>query len=82
MRHYVFDATALINDPGRYINHVRRNCNLPLMPPMKIGLSPKSQLKIGFVAKKIFKLGFFDYGIKDSDLPWISTHAKKVAKTL
>ena len=48
---YVFDATALINDPGRYINHVRRNCNLVLMPPMKIGVSPKSQLHIGFVVK-------------------------------
>ena len=53
----MFDATALINDPGRYINHVRRNCNLPLMPPMKIGLSPKSQLKIGFVAKTNIQAG-------------------------
>ena len=25
---------------------------------------------------------FFDYGIKDPDLPWLSTNAKKVATTL
>ena len=55
MRCYVFDAIALINDPGRYINHARRNCNLVLMPPVKIGVSPKSQLNIGFVAKTNIK---------------------------
>ena len=55
---YVFDATALINDPGRYINHARRNCNLVLMPPVKIGVSPKSQLNIGFVAKTNIQAGY------------------------
>ena len=80
----MFDAIALINDPGRYINHVRRNCNLVLMPPVKIGVSPKSQLNIGFAAKTNIQAGeqlFFDYGIKDPDLPWHSTNAKKVATT-
>ena len=53
---YVFDATASINDPGRYINHARRICDLVLMPPVKIGVPLKSQLKISFVAKKTLKL--------------------------
>ena len=53
---YVFDATALINDPGRYINHAKRNCYLVLMPSVKIGVPPKSQLKISYVAKKTLKL--------------------------
>ena len=54
------------------------------MPPVKIGVSPKSQLNIGFAAKTNIQAGeqlFFDYGIKDSDLPWHSTNAKKVATT-
>ena len=54
---FVFDATASINDPGRYINDARRNCNLTLMPPVKIGESPKSQHKIGFVAKRNIQYG-------------------------
>ena len=49
---FVFDATASINDPGRYINHAKRNCNLTVMSPIKIGEPPKSQLIIGFVAKR------------------------------
>ena len=39
---YVFDAAASINDPGRYINHASRNCNLILMQPAMIGEPPKS----------------------------------------
>jgi len=49
---YVFDAIASINDPGRYINHARRNYNLVKMPPVMIGEPPHGTLKIGFVAKK------------------------------
>ena len=82
---FVFDATASINDPGRYINHARRNSNLLLMPPVKIGEPPKSTLKIGFVAKRKIQYGeelFFDYGIRDPALPWLATDAKKVAVTL
>ena len=82
---FVFDATASINDPGRYINHARKNCNLILMPPVKIGEPPNSQLKIGLVAKRNIEYGeelFFNYGIKDSALPWLATDARKVATTL
>lgn len=82
---YVFDATASINDPGRYINHARRNCNLTLMKPVKIGEPPNSQLKIGFVAKKNIKAGeelFFNYGIKDPNIEWLSTNAKKMGTSL
>ena len=63
----VFDATASINDPGRYINHARRNYNLVKMQPVMIGEPPKGQLRIGFVAKQNIPLGEelqFDYGIK------------------
>ena len=82
---YVFDAAASINDPGRYINHASRNCNLILMQPAIIGEPLKSQLKIGFVAKREIGVGeelFFDYGIKDPDIPWTNTDAKKIATTL
>lgn len=48
---YVFVATASIYDLGRYINHAKKNCNHTLMPAVMIGEPPKSQLKIGFVAK-------------------------------
>ena len=82
---YVFDATASINDPGRYINHARKNCNLTLMPAVMIGEPPNSQLKIGFVAKRDIEAGeelFWNYGIKDQDLAWLSTDAKKVMTTI
>ena len=42
---YVFDATASINDPGRYINHASRNYNLVKMQPVMVGERPKNQLK-------------------------------------
>ena len=83
---YVFDATASINDPGRYINHASRNYNLVKMQPVMVGEPPQNQLKIGFVAKQNISFGeelFFDYGIKhDPDFPWLTTDAKKVATTL
>ena len=49
---YVIDATASINDPGRYINHAAKNYNLQTMPPVEIGEPPNRELKVGFVAKK------------------------------
>jgi len=83
---YVIDATASINDPGRYINHAAKNYNLITMPPVEIGKPPNTELRVGFVAKRAIKYGeelFFNYGIKPSeDFPWVSTDAKKVATTL
>ena len=83
---YVFDATASINDPGRYINHARRNFNLLKMPPVITGNPPNSKLRIGFVAKTPIKYGeelFFDYGIKrEAGLEWIGTDANKIGTTL
>ena len=55
------------------------------MQPVMIREPPKSQLKIGFVAKREIGVGdelFFDYGIKDPDTPWIKTYAKKITTTL
>ena len=48
---YTFDASARINEPGRYINHAGRNANLQKMPPVMIESLPKTRLRIGFVAK-------------------------------
>ena len=86
---YVFDATASINDPGRYINHARRNFNLFKMPPVLIGkptTTTKDNLKIGFVAKKDIANGdelFFNYGLKnDPEFPWISSDAKDIGTSL
>ena len=82
---YVFDATASINDPGRYINHAKRNSNLAIRSPVMIGEPPNSQLKIEFVAIRDVNAGeelFFDYGIRDKDTPWLATDAKKMATTL
>jgi len=83
---YVFDATASINNPGRYINHARRNYNLVKMTPVMIGEPPHGTLKIGFVAKRDISCGeelFFDYGLKPNpEFPWISTDAKLIAITL
>ena len=46
-----------------------------------IGEPPKTQLKIGFIAKQEIHVGeelFFDYGIKDPDIPLLKTDAKKL----
>ena len=83
---YVFNATASINDPGRYINHASKNYNLLKMPPVLIGKPPHAQLKIGFVARTDIKQGeelFFHYGLKSQpEFPWITTDVKKVGTNL
>ena len=82
---YVFDATASMNDLGRYINHTRRNFNLLKMPPVLIGkpTTTKDNLKIGFVAKKTLPMAMNYYGLKnDPEFPWISTDAKDIGTSL
>lgn len=64
---YMLGATGSINDPGRYNNPARRNCNLVKMQPVMIGVRPKGQLKLGGFSKmKLFQWGknSFDYNIK------------------
>lgn len=81
---YVFDASASINDPGRYINHASKNYNLLKMQPVMMGDPPS--LRIGFVARREIKYGdelFFHYGLKPNpDFPWISSDARKISTTL
>lgn len=82
---YTFDASARINDPGRYINHASRNANLQKMPPVMIGSPPKSRLRIGFVAKRHIAEGdemFFDYGVKDTAISWLKNDANAIGTTL
>ena len=75
-----FDATATINDPGRYINHASKNQNLQLMQPIFVA----GKVRIGFVAKTTICKGdelYFDYGIRRKDIVWLTTDAKKPLKT-
>ena len=78
---YTFDAAPKINQQGRYINHARRNANLLLKRPVRIGTQTNGRLRIGLVAKCQILKGqelFFDYGIKDESIPWLKTDAKKI----
>ena len=82
---YTFDASAHIKDPGRYINHASKNTNLVKMPPVMIDAPPKSRLRIGFVARTRIEEGdelFFNYGVKDSQIPWLKVDAKSIGTTL
>ena len=82
---YTFDATSKHNAPGRHVNHAWKNPNLILMQPVMIGKPPKRRLKIGLVAKYHIKYGeelFYDYGIKDKDIPWIKSDARIIGTTL
>ena len=56
-----------------------------IMPPVMVGEPPNGHLKIGFVATSAIKVGedlFYNYGIKDPELPWLNTDAKKISTTL
>ena len=69
----------------RYINHASVNYNLILMKPVMVGDPPSQRLRIGFVARWGIKTGdelFFNYGIRDRELPWLKTNAKKAATKL
>ena len=55
------------------------------MKPVMVGNPPNNRLRIGFVAKTDIKKGeelFFDYGIRDSSIPWLVTDAKKIGTTM
>ena len=83
---YTFDASARINDPGRYINHAGINTNHQKMPPVMIGSPPpKIRLRIGFVAKTHIAKGdelFFNYEVKDQEIEWLKDDAKAIGITL
>ena len=82
---YTFDASHKINDPGRYINHASKNANLLKMKPAMVESPSMKRLRIGFVAKSSIKCGdelFYDYGIRDPEILWLSTDAKKVSTTI
>lgn len=49
---YTFDATLSLKDPGWYINHASRRCNLRFMPPIMIGRGANQQLRIEFLASQ------------------------------
>ena len=76
---YTFDATATINDPGRYINHRSRDYNLVIMKPIFIN----GKLRIGLSAQRDIKCGeefYFDYGVRDKEIPWLITKPTKRKK--
>jgi len=78
---FTIDATDTINDPGRYINHASKNANLLKMRPVFAGVGTKRKLRVGFTAACHIKKGeelFFDYGIRDKELPWTFTDAKNL----
>ena len=55
------------------------------MKPVMVGDPPSERLCIGFVARRYINKGeelFFNYGIKDKQLPWSTTNAKKAATSL
>ena len=81
---YTFDGTSKLKDPGWYINHASKNCNLVIKKPVMVGIPPNNRLRIGFVALRAIKKGeelFYDYGIRDSEIPWLITDAKRIGTT-
>ena len=55
------------------------------MKPVMVGDPPSQKLQIGFVARRDIEMGeelFFNYGLKEKNIPWAVTDAKKVATKL
>ena len=55
------------------------------MKPVMVGEPPSQRLRIGFVARRSIARGdelFFNYGVKDKNLPWLTANAKESATTL
>ena len=55
------------------------------MPPVMVGEALNGHLQIGFVATNPIKAGeelIYNSGIKDPELPWLNTDAKKISTTL
>jgi len=78
---FTIDASDTINDPGRYINHASKNANLQKMCPVVTGVGKRRKPGVGFTAVSHIKKGdelFFDYGIRDRELPWTFTDAKNL----
>jgi len=81
---FTIDATSTINDPGRYINHASKNANLLKMRPVVTQIKNRSKLRVGLTAIRHIKKDeelFFDYGIRDKELPWTITDAKNLPGT-
>ena len=55
------------------------------MQPVMVGEPPENRLQIGFSAKHRIEKGaelFYDYRIRDKDLPWLISDAKQIGTTI
>lgn len=69
------DATRTYHRIGRFINHAKRNVNMKLFRPLTV----KGDVRVAIMATRDVLPGeelFYDYGIRDVDLPWTDSDAK------